>query len=139
MRFRWVWIFTAIIVLIADSSRADDFYKGKTIRVIVGGSAGGGFDIYTRAMARHMGKHIPGNPAMIVENMTGAGTLIAAKYLHSSAKPDGLSFGIFNGGVDPERRTRQQEHRLRHERTGISRRAGAGQHRVRPTQGKRRY
>ena len=99
MRFRWVWIFTAIIVLIADSSRADDFYKGKTIRVIVGGSAGGGFDIYTRAMARHMGKHIPGNPAMIVENMTGAGTLIAAKYLHSSAKPDGLSFGIFNGAL----------------------------------------
>jgi tripartite-type tricarboxylate transporter receptor subunit TctC len=99
MRFRWVLIFTAIIVLIADSSRADDFYKGKTIRVIVGGSAGGGFDIYTRAMARHMGKHIPGNPAMIVENMTGAGTLIAAKYLHSSAKPDGLSFGIFNGAL----------------------------------------
>ena len=99
MRFRWVWIFTAIIVLITDSSRADDFYKGKTIRVIVGGSAGGGFDIYTRAMARHMGKHIPGNPAMIVENMTGAGTLIAAKYLHSSAKPDGLSFGIFNGAL----------------------------------------
>jgi tripartite-type tricarboxylate transporter receptor subunit TctC len=99
MRFRWVWIFTAIIVLIADSSRADDFYKGKTIRVIVGGSAGGGFDIYTRAMARHMGKHIPGNPTMIVENMTGAGTLIAAKYLHSSAKPDGLSFGIFNGAL----------------------------------------
>jgi tripartite-type tricarboxylate transporter receptor subunit TctC len=99
MRFRWVWLFTAIIVLIADSSRADDFYKGKTIRVIVGGSAGGGFDIYTRAMARHMGKHIPGNPTMIVENMTGAGTLIAAKYLHSSAKPDGLSFGIFNGAL----------------------------------------
>ncbi|MET0583580.1 MAG: tripartite tricarboxylate transporter substrate-binding protein [Candidatus Binatia bacterium] len=99
MRFRWVWIFTAIIVLIADSSRADDFYKGKTIRVIVGGSAGGGFDIYPRAMARHMGTHIPGNPAMIVENMTGAGTLIAAKYLHSSAKPDGLSFGIFNGAL----------------------------------------
>ena len=99
MRFRWVWIFTGIIVLIADSSRADDFYKGKTIRVIVGGSAGGGFDIYTRAMARHMGKHIPGNPAMLVENMTGAGTLIAAKYLHSSAKPDGLSFGIFNGAL----------------------------------------
>jgi tripartite-type tricarboxylate transporter receptor subunit TctC len=99
MSLRWVWIFTAIIVLIADSSRADDFYKGKTIRVIVGGSAGGGFDIYTRAMARHMGKHIPGNPVMIVENMTGAGTLIAAKYLHSSAKPDGLSFGIFNGAL----------------------------------------
>jgi tripartite-type tricarboxylate transporter receptor subunit TctC len=91
----------AIVVacLNATTAHADDFYKGKTIRVIVGGSAGGGFDIYTRAMARHMGKHIAGNPAMIVENMTGAGTLIAAKYLHSSAKPDGLSFGLFNGAL----------------------------------------
>jgi tripartite-type tricarboxylate transporter receptor subunit TctC len=78
---------------------ADDFYKGKTIRVIVGGSAGGGFDIYTRAMARHMGKYIPGNPSLVVENMTGAGTFIAAKYVHSSAKPDGLSIGMFNGGL----------------------------------------
>lgn len=78
---------------------ADDFYKGKTIRVIVGGSAGGGFDIYTRAMARHMGKHIPGNPSLLVENMTGAGTFIAAKYVHGSAKPDGLSIGMFNGGL----------------------------------------
>jgi len=76
---------------------ADDFYKGKTIRVIVGGSAGGGFDIYTRAMTRYMGKHIPGNPTMVVENMTGAATRIAAKYMHSPAKPDGLTFGIFNG------------------------------------------
>src|ERR1044071_10257095 len=59
-----------------------EFYQGKTIRVIVGGSAGGGFDIYTRAMARHMGKHIPGNPTLVVENMTGAGTRIAAKYLY---------------------------------------------------------
>jgi tripartite-type tricarboxylate transporter receptor subunit TctC len=78
---------------------ADDFYKGKTIRIIVGGSAGGGFDTYSRVMARHLGKYIPGNPAIFVENMTGAGTLIAAKYLHSSAKPDGLTFGIFNGGL----------------------------------------
>jgi tripartite-type tricarboxylate transporter receptor subunit TctC len=78
---------------------ADDFYKGKTIRIIVGGSAGGGFDTYSRVMARHMGKHIPGNPAIMVENMSGAGTLIAAKYLHSSAKPDGLAFGIFNGSL----------------------------------------
>ena len=79
--------------------RADDFYKGKTVRIIVGGSAGGGFDTYSRVMARHMGKHIPGHPAILVENMTGAGTLIAAKYLHASAKPDGLAFGIFNGSL----------------------------------------
>ena len=76
---------------------AQDFYKSKTIRVIVGGTAGGGFDIYTRAMTRYMGKHIPGNPTMVVENMTGAATRIAAKYMHSAAKPDGLTFGIFNG------------------------------------------
>jgi tripartite-type tricarboxylate transporter receptor subunit TctC len=76
---------------------ADDFYKGKTIRTIVGGTAGGGFDVYTRAMTRYMGKHIPGNPTFIVENMTGAATRIAAKYIHSAAKPDGLTFGIFNG------------------------------------------
>jgi tripartite-type tricarboxylate transporter receptor subunit TctC len=76
---------------------AQEFYKGKTIRVIVGGTAGGGFDTYSRAIARHMGKHIPGNPTLVVENMTGAATRIAAKYIHSAARPDGLTFGIFNG------------------------------------------
>jgi tripartite-type tricarboxylate transporter receptor subunit TctC len=99
MRLRLLVIAGVVAIAAAVPSHADDFYQGKTIRVIVGGSAGGGFDIYTRAMARHMGKHIPGNPALLVENMTGAGTLIAAKYLHSSAKPDGLSFGIFNGAL----------------------------------------
>jgi tripartite-type tricarboxylate transporter receptor subunit TctC len=84
---------------VPDLVYADDFYRGKTVRIIVGGSAGGGFDTYSRVMARHMGKHIPGNPALLVENMTGAGTMIAAKYLHSSAKPDGLAFGIFNGSL----------------------------------------
>jgi tripartite-type tricarboxylate transporter receptor subunit TctC len=99
MKFKLWQCLTAMLLLVPGSLCADDFYKGKTIRVIVGGSAGGGFDIYTRAMARHMGKHIPGNPSLVVENMTGAGTFIAAKYLHSSAKPDGLSFGIFNGAL----------------------------------------
>ena len=68
---------------------ADDFYKGKTVRIIVGGSAGGGFDTYSRVMARHMGKHIPGHPAIIVENMTGGATLIAAKYLTAAPNPTG--------------------------------------------------
>ncbi len=73
------------------------FYQGKTIRLIVGGTAGGGFDTYSRAIARYLGKHIPGNPTIIVENMTGAATRIAAKYVHSAAKPDGLAIGMFNG------------------------------------------
>jgi tripartite-type tricarboxylate transporter receptor subunit TctC len=89
----------AFSLILPSSSYAQDFYRGKTVRIIVGGSAGGGFDTYSRVMARHMGRHIPGNPALLVENMTGAGTLIAAKYLHSNAKPDGLTFGIFNGGL----------------------------------------
>jgi tripartite-type tricarboxylate transporter receptor subunit TctC len=95
----WSALLFTSIIFAASSLPAQEFYKGKIIRVIGGGSAGGGFDIYTRAMARHMGKHIPGNPSLIVENMTGAGTLIAAKYVHSSAKPDGLSIGMFNGGL----------------------------------------
>src|SRR5262245_15378037 len=95
-----IWLFaTAFCLSLHAPLFADDFYKGKTVRIIVGGSAGGGFDTYSRVMARHMGKHIPGNPAIMVENMTGAGTLIAAKYLHGSARPDGLAFGIFNGAL----------------------------------------
>ena len=89
----------ALWLIVPGSVHAQEFYRGKTVRIIVGGSAGGGFDTYSRVMARHMGRHIPGNPALLVENMTGAGTLIAAKYLHGSAKPDGLTFGIFNGGL----------------------------------------
>jgi tripartite-type tricarboxylate transporter receptor subunit TctC len=99
MHFKSLVIAAVMTIVAVGTSRADDFYKGKTVRIIVGGSAGGGFDTYTRVMARHMGKHIAGNPAVLVENMTGAGTLIAAKYLHGSAKPDGLAFGIFNGGL----------------------------------------
>jgi tripartite-type tricarboxylate transporter receptor subunit TctC len=77
----------------------DDFFKGKTIRIVVGFSAGGGFDIYSRVVARHLGKHIPGNPTVIVENMTGAASLIAANHLYSAAKPDGLTIGNWNGGL----------------------------------------
>jgi len=99
MKFRWSLLIFAISLVTSQTLFADDFYRGKVIRVIVGGSPGGGFDIYTRVMARHMGKHIPGNPSLIVENMTGAGTFIAAKYVHGSAKPDGLSIGMFNGGL----------------------------------------
>jgi tripartite-type tricarboxylate transporter receptor subunit TctC len=77
---------------------ADEFYAGKTIRFIVGAPAGGGYDTYTRAIARHLGKHIPGNPSMVVENMDGAGSLVAANYTYNKAKPDGLSIGVWISG-----------------------------------------
>ncbi len=73
------------------------FYRDKTIRIIVGFSAGGGFDTYSRVIARHLGKHIPGNPAIIVENRAGAASLIAANHLYKVAKPDGLTIGNFHG------------------------------------------
>ena len=73
------------------------FYKGKTMRIIVGGPAGGGFDTYSRLIARHMVKHIPGNPTIIVENMPGAGMMIAANHVYKLAKPDGLTIGHFTG------------------------------------------
>jgi tripartite-type tricarboxylate transporter receptor subunit TctC len=78
---------------------AQDFYKDKTIRIVVGFTAGGGFDTYSRAIARHMGRHIPGNPTFVVENMPGAGSLIAANHLYKIAKPDGLTVGHFIGGL----------------------------------------
>jgi tripartite-type tricarboxylate transporter receptor subunit TctC len=75
---------------------AQDFYKDKTIRFIVGQGAGGGYDTYTRTIARHIGKHIPGNPSAVVENMTGAGSLVSANYLFNNAKPDGLTIANWN-------------------------------------------
>jgi tripartite-type tricarboxylate transporter receptor subunit TctC len=72
------------ILLIGSRSAAgwaEDFYKGKTVRFIVGQAAGGGYDTYVRTIARHISKHIPGNPATVVENMEGAGSLISANYV----------------------------------------------------------
>jgi len=82
-----------------ECKSAGSFYEGKTIRMIVGYTAGGGFDAYARVISRHMGKHIPGNPTIIVENMPGAGSLISANYLYKVAKPDGLTIGHYNGGL----------------------------------------
>ena len=76
-----------------------NFFEGKTIRLIVGFTAGGGYDAYTRTIGRHMGKHISGNPAIIVENMPGAGSMISANYIYKVAKPDGLTIGHFIGGL----------------------------------------
>ena len=74
-------------------------FAGKTIRLIVGLAPGGGFDTYSRAIARHMGRHIRGNPAIIVDNMPGAASLVSANYLYKVAKPDGLTIGNFVGGI----------------------------------------
>lgn len=79
------------------ASPADEFYRGKVIRIVVGFSAGGGFDTFARTVARYMGKYIPGNPSIIVDNMPGAGSVIAVNHIYRVAKPDGLTIGAFNG------------------------------------------
>jgi tripartite-type tricarboxylate transporter receptor subunit TctC len=81
---------------VSGTTRADaveDFYKGKSIRMIVGASAGGGNDIYARLLARHMGRHVPGKSGFIVQNMPGAGSLIAANMLYNKAPRDGSVIG----------------------------------------------
>jgi tripartite-type tricarboxylate transporter receptor subunit TctC len=81
------------------SFAAAPFYEGKSIRIVVGYSAGGGYDAYARVLSRHMGKHLPGNPTIVVDNMTGAGSLVSANHIYKVAKPDGLTIGHFNGGL----------------------------------------
>lgn len=89
----------AALGLVAGSTAvAADFFKGKTIRVVVGYAPGGGYDTYTRQVVRHMGKHIPGNPKFIVQNMTGAGSLVSANYIQRRAKRDGTVLGVWNSG-----------------------------------------
>jgi tripartite-type tricarboxylate transporter receptor subunit TctC len=75
------------------------FFQGKTIRIIVGFTAGGLYDQYARILSRHMPKHIPGNPNIIVQNMPGAGSLTATNYVYGVAKPDGLTLGMIGSGI----------------------------------------
>jgi tripartite-type tricarboxylate transporter receptor subunit TctC len=81
------------------AAAAGEFYEGRTIRVVVGVAAGGGYDTYARAIARHISRHIPGEPSITVENMTGAGGLVAANYIYKQAKPDGLTLAMFNNSL----------------------------------------
>ena len=84
----------SFLLLSAGSAQAQTpFFQGKTITIVVGYLAGDGYDIWTRLLAAHMGKHIPGNPNMIAQNMPGAGSMIAANYIYNVAKPEGLTMG----------------------------------------------
>jgi tripartite-type tricarboxylate transporter receptor subunit TctC len=80
-----------------DEKTVADFYRGKTMRIIVGASAGGGYDTYSRVIARHMGKYIPGNPTVIVENMPGASFALAANHVYGPAPKDGTVIGNISG------------------------------------------
>jgi tripartite-type tricarboxylate transporter receptor subunit TctC len=98
-RFALLAVSVALAFMTNSPARAQTFFEGKTMRIIVGFAAGGGYDTYARAIGRHLGKHIPGNPTVLVDNMTGAGSLISANHLYKVAKPDGLTLGHFSGGL----------------------------------------
>src|SRR6478609_8235985 len=96
----------ALVVLSALPVRAqsvEEFYKGKSINLAIGFSVGGGYDLYARHLARHMGKHIPGNPTIVPQNMPGAGSLRAANFIYTAAPKDGTYFGTFarTTGINP--------------------------------------
>lgn len=84
---------------VLDESHLERFYRGKVVRVVVGFPPGGGADVYTRVIARHLGRFIPGNPTVSVTNMPGAGSMIAGNHIFNSGAKDGTEIGMLNGAV----------------------------------------
>ncbi len=95
----------ALVVLsgLACAAGVEDFYKGRNVTLVIGYSVGGGYDAYARLLGRYFGKHIPGNPAIVPEQMTGAGSLRSANFIYSVAAKDGSVFGTFSRsmGISP--------------------------------------
>ncbi len=92
----------AVPHMFASAANADDveqFYKGKTIRVVIGHSAGGGYDLYARLLSKHLRKHIPGQPTIVPQSMTGAGGLRVTNYLYEAAPKDGTVIGTFSRSI----------------------------------------
>jgi len=83
----------------ARAQSVEEFYRGKTITILIGFSAGGGYDLYARLLARHLGKHIPGNPSVVAQNMPGAGSLKAAQNVYSVVPKDGLTLATVSRSV----------------------------------------
>ena len=103
---RWM-LRTALVLALCPAPRhalaaEDEFYKGKTVTLVVGYSVGGGYDQYARALARHLGSRIPGNPSVLVQNMPGAASLTAVRYLDSNAPRDGTVITTFDPGLITE-------------------------------------
>jgi tripartite-type tricarboxylate transporter receptor subunit TctC len=93
---KWLAVAVASLVSAMPAAAQDpiaDFFKGKTMRIVIGYAPGGGYDIYGRVFAEHFGRYVPGNPTVVAQNMAGAGSFLAAKYLYSVAPQDGTSFG----------------------------------------------
>jgi tripartite-type tricarboxylate transporter receptor subunit TctC len=100
--FALVFVLFALPGTATAQDAVADFYRGKNVNLIVGYSAGGGYDTYARIVARHLGKHIPGQPSVVVQNMPGAGSLKLANFLFNVAPKDGATIGTFSRGMAME-------------------------------------
>src|SRR5262245_24605959 len=89
----------ALSAILAPPVCAADYYAGRTVEFIVGTPPGGGYDIYARAVARHLGRHIPGQPAIVIKNMPGAGSAKAAQFISQMAPRDGTTIGAIMPGA----------------------------------------
>ena len=102
------WGFVLAFVLgLSSAARADevaDFYRGKTVEMLIGGAVGGGYDLAGRTVANHMGRHIPGNPGIVVRNMPGATSLIMTNNLYNVARRDGTVIGMPTSNIPLEQR-----------------------------------
>src|SRR3954451_21831746 len=96
MRFAVIAIASFCLLVPAHPSQAQDFFRGKTIRLLVGSQVGASYDSYARILARHMPRHIPGQPIIVVQNMPGAEGLPAANNLYNVAERDGTTIGVLN-------------------------------------------
>jgi tripartite-type tricarboxylate transporter receptor subunit TctC len=85
-----------VVLALAAPARADDFYKGKSISLVIATATGGGYDTYARLIARHLGRHIPGQPSIVPQNMPGAAGIRAANYLYAAAPKDGTAIGMLD-------------------------------------------
>jgi tripartite-type tricarboxylate transporter receptor subunit TctC len=103
-----IWIFI-LLIWNSDVEAQSPFYLGKTITVIAGVSAGSVYDLYARLLVQSMGKYIPGNPKFVVQNMTGAGSIIGANYIYNIAKPDGLTIGAIQPSIYFNQLMKQKE------------------------------
>jgi tripartite-type tricarboxylate transporter receptor subunit TctC len=104
MMLRWFSIVAALCIAPAGVSAQSvaDFYKGKTVTIVVSTGTGGGYDALARGIARHIGRHIPGNPSPVVRNMPGAGGITAMNWLYNTADKDGTILGLVGNGMPLE-------------------------------------
>jgi tripartite-type tricarboxylate transporter receptor subunit TctC len=93
---RYALVAAGVVLALAAPARADDFYKGKSISLVIATATGGGYDTYARLIARHLGRHIPGQPAIVPQNMPGAAGIRAANYLYAAAPKDGTAIGMLD-------------------------------------------